>query len=480
MQTQVSTTHRRAPSPLSLRPLGHLAAIDRAPLSFFQESQRRYGDVVRLRLGHLPAHLIFHPQDIARVLSDNNRNYTKGTPLIGSLKLLMGEGVLTSENPLWLRQRRIMQPAFHRQRIHGFGAQMVRATEQMLEQWRSRRQAFDVREQLLQLTLRISSEVLLGSTTAMDADVLRNTGIYSNAYIYSRARKVLPSPLWVPTRENRTFKYHLAALDALVYRVIAARKQAAERGEEASDFLSLLLAARDQDTGEGMSDRQLRDEVVTAMVAGHETTANALSWALHLLDQSPRVAARLRSEVDSVIGSGPFDPDAIARMPYLRQVLDEAMRMYPPGWIITRIVHHDDEISGFHIPKGSFILMSPYITHRHPEFWPDPDHFDPDRFAPEQAASRSRFAYIPFGVGPRVCIGNNMALMEMLIILACLTRAVELRGMPGKQVVVQPHFTLGPKELLATCSFRQPPSALAPNSRNDAQSGATLSCPVAH
>lgn len=442
--------------------VGNLGEIQRDALGFLTSIARQQGDIVRFRAMFYAGILLNHPDYIKHVLQDNNRNYNKKNFDYEMLKPVLGEGLLTSDGDFWLRQRRLMQPAFHRKRIAGFGALMVDATGQMLERWeRHARQdgdaPLDVAEEMMRLTLRIVGQALFSQDISGEADTVGESFTYLNQALTDRVRRPFSPPLNWPTPGNRRFHYEVARLNQVVDEIILGRHSALrDKGQVGEDLLAMLLAARDEETGEGMSASQLRYEVMTLMLAGHETTANALSWTWYLLSQHPHVRQRLEGELSQSLGGRMPGVEDVPHLPYTRQVIQEALRLYPPAWIISRRAIQADEIGGYPIPANSLVDMSAYVTHRHPRYWPNPEVFDPERFAPDRAEERPPFAYFPFGGGPRLCIGRNFALLEAQLILASVAQRFRLELLPGHPVAPEPLITLRPryglKMVLRPCS----------------------------
>lgn len=409
------------------------------------------GDAVFLRLGPYKATIFRHPDQIKRIFVDNAANYSKRTRGYRKAKLVLGEGLVTSEGELWQRQRRIAQPAFHRQRIAGFAEVMVAATEEMLDGWMPGGQGpeseQDVFLEMMRVTLRIAVQTLFGiepsprlaEVSAAVSEVLERTNdVITNP---------ISLPIWTPLPKYRRFKRALGVLDAFVYEAIAARRAEPPAAvERRGDLLSMLLSARDDQTGQTMSDRQLRDEAVTILIAGHETTANALSWALWLLGNHPRVQGDLAAEVAGVLPPG--RPAGFGDLPNLkltRAVIDEAMRLYPPAWMIGRHAIADDTLGPYRLRAGEFALVSPYMTHRYARLWDAPDAFDPARFLDGRAERLPKFAYLPFGGGQRFCIGANFALMQATLMLATTIRRAAFAPVPGHPVEPYAMITLRPR-----------------------------------
>jgi cytochrome P450 len=439
-----------------------LRAIRTDQLGFLVRSCVDQGDLVHLWFGNrwkrLDAYLCTAPEGIRHVLQDNHRNYHKQTRGFDTLRLVLGNGLLTSEGDFWLRQRRIAQPAFHRDRVASFAGAMVRAAVDMVERrWTpviERGGRLDVASEMMRVTLRIVGKTLLGIDPSDEAD--RVGGALEALLVGFRRRmqSVVQFPLPWPTPENRKLGAAIDEIDRIVLRIIDERRAAASKDQgrggaaeagAGGDLLGMLMEARDEETGERMSDRQLRDEVVTLFLAGHETTALSLSWTFALLSRHPEVGRRLRGELREVLGGRLPTAEDVPRLTYTRMVLQEALRLYPPAWNFGRTAREDDQLCGYPVPAGSLILLSPYVTHRNPRLWANPEGFDPGRFSPENAAKIPKFAYIPFGAGPRQCIGNGFAMMEATLLLAVFWDRVDLSLVPGHDLVPQPTVTLRPR-----------------------------------
>jgi cytochrome P450 len=445
-------TLRTAPGPRPRFPLGVLPELRKDPLAFFLRMQREHGDVVRLPVGPRHVHALFHPEAVRRVLQDNARNYTKQTRGFDAVRMLLGQGLLTSEGDFWLRQRRLAQPAFHRQRIAGFARTMAESAAALADAWAAELEAagpggpgpvVDVGHAMVRLTLRIAGLTLFSTdVSAGAAEFGRALGV-ALAYANARINQPLALPRSVPTPANRRAEKAAAVLDGVVRGIITRRRQ---EGGPPDDLLALLMEAVDEESGQRMSDTQLRDEVMTLLLAGHETTANGLCWAWVLLSRHPDVRRRLEAELASVLGGRAPSFEDLPRLVYTRQVVDEVLRLYPPAWIFSRSPSADDQAQGFRLEAGAYVLMSPWVTHRHPGLWENPEGFDPERFAPERAAALPRFAYFPFGGGPRQCIGNTFALVEMTLVLAALCQRFRLELVPGVPVEPEPTITLRPRD----------------------------------
>ncbi len=431
------------PGPRGYPIVGVLPQLRANPIRTFLDAADRYGDFVRMKAGPYDGYQISNPADIKHVLQDNYRNYHK-SPLYERLKEFVGEGLLTSEDSFWLRQRRLAQPAFHRQRLIAIADAMVDCTEQMLERWQDvadRGTAIDLVQELMHLTQRIIVRTMFSTDLGSAAEVVNRTWPIVNQRVgetfwATKLETRLPLPA------NRRFRRALQELETVVYRIIAERRRS---GRDEADLLSMFLAARDEDTGERMTDRQLRDEVMTMLLAGHETTSLALSWTYFLLWQHPEADRNVADEAARVLGGRRASFADAERLPGTRMVLEESMRLYPPAWGFSRLALADDEIGGYRVPAGSIVFMIPFVVHRRPALWPDPERFDPDRFTPDRVADRPRFAYFPFGGGPRQCIGNQFAMVEAQLILATVARRWRLQVEPGPAIEPEPLITLRPK-----------------------------------
>lgn len=437
-------TERRPPGPFYWTPFGPGPEMRRDPLAFVERISREYGHVACLRLGPVRAYFLNHPDAVKHVLQDNNQNYVKG-PIIARVEVMIGKGLFTSEGDVWRRHRRLAQPAFHRERIAGFAGTMVRRTAERLDAWEpavERGQPIDVAAEMNALALTIVGETLFGRDLAGDAREAGQALRVALEGTAHRALSYLVPPMWVPTARNRALQGSLRTLDALVYDIIDERRRADRPGD---DLLGMLMTARDEDSGEGMSRRQLRDEVMTFLLAGHETTAVALAWTWDLLARNPDVAQRARDEIVSVLGDRPPSLEDLPRIPMARMVVEEAMRLYPPVWGIGRQAVAADEIGGYDIPAGALLNLSQWITHRHPDFWENPERFDPERFRPGQDRTRPRFAYYPFSGGPRLCIGEAFSLLEAQLIVAMLLQRYRLTHIDDRPTEIEATLTIRPK-----------------------------------
>lgn len=393
-------------------------------------------------------------QYVKRILLDNVANYPKSVTYRNNLRPFLGDGLLISEGDFWKRQRRLAQPAFHLRRLKVLAAAMAEAATRMSAGWRHG-EVMDVMAAMNAVTMEIVAKTLFGANVSSDIGEVAEamTGL-QEATGRVRLTAFFDLPEFLVRPRGLRFTRAVATLDRIVNRIIADRR-ASGRGDTAArdDLLSMLLEARDEETGEGMTDRQLRDELVTLFLAGHETTAISLAWTFHLLAQNPDAEAKLHAEVDKVLGTGfaaraaPAFED-LERLPYARMVAEEALRLYPPAYVFSRRAAGDDQLGPWRMPKGAHIVISPYALHRRPDYWPEPEAFRPERFAPDVSnvpADRPKHAYLPFGGGPRICIGNSFAMMEHAIVLAAAARRWRLESIPGHEVRTEPRITLRPR-----------------------------------
>ena len=437
--TATATRNGTPPGPRGRLLMGSMRDFQRDSLGFIEEVALRHGDVVRYRMATMWWHQVNHPEGVRRVLQENNHNYPKSDLTASILRPVAGEGLFISEGKTWLRQRRLMQPAFHRQKIAAFGELMTNAAQKMMGRWDHR---IDAAAEMTRLTLDVATDALFHAHVGGEPTTIARAVSTLLAEINYRFQVPFYPPINVPTPRNRRMRHAIRTLDRAMYDIIEQRRR---DGEEGDDLLSMLMAARDEETGAAMSDRQLRDEVITLFIAGHDTTANALTWTFYLLATHPEADERLRAELDEVLdGAVPAFAD-LPKLPYSRMVIEEAMRLYPPAWITDRQAVKEDEILGHRIPAGGHVIISPYVTHRLPTLWENPDNFDPGRFSPEKISTRPRYAYFPFGGGPRQCIGKGMALMEAHLILATVMQRYRLRLAADQPVEPEPTVTLRPR-----------------------------------
>ncbi|HEY0018755.1 MAG TPA: cytochrome P450 [Longimicrobium sp.] len=432
------------------------------PLALYTRAQRTLGDVVRLRgIPGINWYLVTHPAGVEHVLKTRGKNYRKPDRFNAPVRMLAGNGILAAEGDTWLQNRRLMQPAFHRQRLAGLVAQMAQAAELAAERWdrlAAEGAVVEVGEEMLRLTLRIVGTTLFSHDLSGEANVLGTAIRTAFQHVSMRMTMPFAPPAWLPTRENRRFAAARDVVHRTVDDMIAERRRS---GQERPDLLQMLLDARDAETGARMDDRQVRHEALTLMIAGHETAAASLSWTWHLLSGNPGAAAKLREELDAVLGGRTPGVEDLPRLPYTRAVFDETLRLYPPAWGQPRESVEEDEIGGYRIPARNIVMVSQWVTHRRPDLWDRPDAFVPERFVGAGPGTFPPFAYYPFGGGARQCIGSSFALMEAQVVLATLAQRFELESVPGHEVVPDATFTLRPRNGVRMRIRRRTPSPAA-------------------
>jgi cytochrome P450 len=425
-------------------PYGFLKEFLRDPLSYQLRMRERFGDVFRSRIGPALVHFLYHPDHVRRVLYDHQRNYPRGWHY-RLLRSLLGNGLVASEGDHWRRQRRLAQPAFQRQRLGGYAQVMVEATCGMLARWEGTAAAaggMDVGVEMARLTLAIAGLTLLSRDPSGEADVVGRAFGVLVRYLEQRFNHPFTSlPAWVPTAGNRRMRDAARTLNSVVLALIQERQR---ESRDHGDLLSMLMQARDEETGEAMTEEQLCSEALTFLVAGHETTATALTWTWFLLGSHPAIRQRVREEVGNVLGNRLPTIEDVPRLLATRRAIEESMRLCPPVWALAREAAQEDEIGGYRIPARSTVMVCPFVTHRHPAFWEQPQVFDPDRFTPERVAQRPKGAYFPFLGGPHQCIGNEFAMLEMCLILAMVLQRFDVELLPDQAILPKAALTLRP------------------------------------
>ena len=433
--------------------LGSLRPFRANPLQYLLDTSRTYGPIARLSIFNKPIYLLNDPDYIREVLVTNNKQFPKADVDIEMLRRFLGVGLLTSEGAYHRQQRRLIQPAFHMRRIAGYADTMTDYTDRHIAAWQDG-DIRDISEEMMALTMFIVSKTLF------DADMDDMQGVAATVgnaiHILQKVtndeyKLPIQLPEWLPTPSNRQRREQRAILYGIIEQIIDERVGGSENGriQDTGDLLSMLLLAEDE-TGHSLSKQQVRDEAVTLFAAGHETTSNALTWTWYLLSQHPEVQARLHQELDEVLGRGVNGRlptlDDLPHLPYTEMVIKESLRLYPPAWILgARHAVVDTEINGYPIPKESLIFISPYVMHRQEQYYPNPEQFDPERFSPEREAELPRYAYIPFGGGPHVCIGNSFAMMEARLLLATIAQRFQLTLLQ-ESITPLPRITLGIEE----------------------------------
>ena len=452
METPLAPNQPTSLRPVPIHPglpmLGNTLAFLRNPLATLHTLQKRYDRLVHLRIGGRHQYLVLQPEDAKHVMQENHRNYGR-SPAFNVLKIFLGNGLLTSEGDFWRRQRRLAQPAFHRQKLAVLAQTMIHETADWVDELTQLdlSRPVNVSQAFMDVTMRIVCKTLFGSDVVGKLDGLSAALDTLQYQANQRMLSPIRFPMHWPTPAHVRFRKAGVLVDSFIYGVINQRRH--ENTDERDDLLAMFQSAEDEDTGERMSDQQLRDECVTLFAAGHETTAVSMAWTLHLLTQHPDVLARLQTEAKTILGDARTPPpDAFRALPYAMQVVQESLRLYPPAWIMSRLALADDPIGPYTIPAGATALVSPYLLHRDPVSWPDPERFDPERFAPNVVGGtpeRHSYAYLPFGGGPRLCIGNQFALMEMQILLAMLVRTLTIKPVADGKIEPHPLITLRPK-----------------------------------
>jgi cytochrome P450 len=436
------------PTSLSRLIGGDLAALAADPLGEFVSRSRR-GGVVPLQIGRTRGHLVSDPAVVRHVLLDNIDNYDKRTPAFDAVRVVLGNGMLTSGGGFWKRQRRIAQPAFHGESVRHFAPVISRLAAETADEWD--RAAADGRPvdactDMMTVTLRIVAETLFGDDLACDAARINLIFPVILSCLAARVSSPLRPPLWMPTANNRRLRPALRSLNEIVERLIATKRRrfASGRGLQDAhrDLLTILMLARDAETGEAMSDAQLRDEVMTLLIAGHETTANALAWLWVLLDRHPDEQERLRAELLTATGGRAPMVEDLSRLPRMKAVVQETLRLYPPVWMFDRRALGPDDLAGTKVAPGNLVIFCPYAIHRLPQLWSNPEEFRPERFEAGREEQKNKFAYLPFSAGPRTCIGNSFAMIESQIIIGTLLSRFRARLADPAPVTPQPRVTL--------------------------------------
>jgi len=435
-----------------------LPSLMRDPPEYFVQVARRYGGVVTLSPTRV--YLVTDPDGVKHVLQDNHTNYIKG-PWYNVLKPLFGDGLFTIDGEYWKRQRRLVQPAFQRKHHPRLAGIVTDATSSMLQRWEAnafRAQAIDARTEVILLTLEILLRNMFSGDLIGSEQVLRDAILDCSRHMdLLGAVNVVKLLLWFRIAKRRRFQRAIRTLDSFILRVVEQRRR---HQIDNGDLVSLLLWARDEQTGESMTDRQIRDELLTMIQAGNDTVADAISWTWYLMAKHPEVRQKVELEVDSTLGGRPPRFEDLPALEYTNRVIMESMRLYPPGWVFGRTAVEEDVIGGYRIPPKALVVVSPYVTHRLPGLWEDPETFDPDRFLPERSQGRPRFAYFPFSGGPRQCIGASMAMLEAQMIVAMAAQRYRLTVPENFSPRIKPRLSLTADRAIAlTPIARRSPSA---------------------
>lgn len=417
-------------------------AFRTSPPTYLLRLTREYGDVVRFR-GVFPVYCINHPEYVRQILTRAWPQYTKNTIDYRVIARTLGRGLVTNDGPDWARQRRLMQPVFANRHIDTFDTVINDMTAEVVADWARRApdETVWLERDMSRVTFKVVSRTLFGADIDEVADEMVEILDVLNQHPMKLSALLTLLP-WLPVPSNRRFRRIKARLDTIVDDLIALHRRG---GGASGDIVHRLLAARDSEDGQGMSEAQIRDEVITLMLAGHETSATALTWTFYQLAQNPAVEEALVAELAQVLGGRAATSADLAHLPYLKQVVQESMRLYPPVWGIARRATEETEFGGYRIPAGAYLSICMYALHRHPEYWPEPERFDPERFAPKRSESRHSYAYLPFAAGPRACIGAGMAMLEIQLVLAQLLQHFRVRPVAGHPVVPLPVVTFKPR-----------------------------------
>ncbi|MCB9233159.1 MAG: cytochrome P450 [Bacteroidia bacterium] len=436
--------YKSIPRHKGLGPLGNVRQIAKGMLPFLRRSREELGDLFAVDPPFKRLVIVSDPEIAKYVLQENNKNYLKSFGY-KILRLFLGNGLLTNEGDDWRRQRRLAQPAFYKQALANLVADMADESMKIAQRWAEMAKngvELDVDREMNEVTLRIVARSLFGADVGGKIEEISEAITTLNKFAMKRITNPFPLPTWFPNKTRKLFLKSSGALDKIIYDIIADRRR---RGIEQHDLTGLLMAATYEETGEHMNDLQLRDELMTIFVAGHETTANAMAWAMYSVAQNPEIAQKIRQEAHEVLADRSPGFEDVRNLQYSLQVIEESMRMFPPAWVIGRKNIEADQFGEYHIPPNTNILVSVYEIHHHPKLWDSPETFNPDHFSPEKRKNIGKYAYFPFGGGPRLCIGNTFALMEMQILLSCILREVNLEVVEGHPVELEPIITLRPK-----------------------------------
>jgi enediyne biosynthesis protein E7 len=435
-------TSRRPPGPSRATTPVLLARMASDRLTVMTEAAATYGDAVRLPLGPKTLYFFNHPDHVRRVLTDNSANYHKGIGLVHARRAL-GNGLLTSEGELWRAQRRVIQPVFQARRVsrqaEAIGEEAVRLADRL--RLSAGAGPVDIRQEMTGLTLGVLGRSLLDADLGAYESIGEAFEVVQDQAIFEMM-SLSSVPSWVPLPLQLRFRKARTELDRIVAALVVERERHPAADGTRDDVLSRLIDATADERDPAARQDRMRDELITLLLAGHDTTASTLGWTLYLLDRHPEVGDRVRAEVDEVLGDRLPTFEDVHRLTYTSMVLHEVMRLYPAVWLLPRKALAEDEIGGFRVPAGADVVLCPYTLHRHPDFWEDPDRFDPERFSKGRSAGRNRYSYVPFGAGPRVCVGSSLGMLEATVVLAVLLRRLRLSVPPGHRVQAEPMLTL--------------------------------------
>jgi cytochrome P450 len=433
---------RVPPGPPRTATFGLLRQLIGDRLGLMASAADRYGDAVRIAVGPKVLYFFNHPDHAKHVLTDNSTNYHKGFGL-AQAKRALGDGLLTSEGELWRKQRKVIQPVFQHKRLAKHADVITDEAAKLVARLRAGRtgEPVDFVREMNGLTLGVLGRTLLDADLGVFESIGHSFEAVQDQAMFE-AVSLSKVPTWVPLPKQLRFRRARAELQDVVDKLVAGRLARDETGEAGDDVLSRLILSTRQEADRRVGEQRMLDELVTLLLAGHETTASTLGWTFHLVDQHPEVARRLHEEAVEVLGDRQPVYEDLRRLTYTAMVIEEVMRLYPPVWMLSRLAQADDEVGGYHVPAGVDVMICPYTLHRHPEFWDAPLRFDPERFDPARSVSRPRYAYIPFGAGPRFCVGNHLGMMEATFVTAMISRELRLTKVPGYQVVPEPMLSL--------------------------------------
>ena len=432
------TSTQPIPGPRGKPIIGMIPEMMGDMLGMFMNITREYGGIVQFKLFNKPYLLVTNPDYVKHILQDHYRNYIRGRS-VETGRVLLGDGLPLTDGDFWLRERRLMQPAFHRQRLLSLVEKMTQTIAERLDGWKKFNQV-DMEIEMSQLTLTIIIQAMFSARLTHQIGDLAEAFKTASQFMLWRSQQMWAPPLWVPVPRNASYNKALKTLNEIVYPLIEeARKN------PGNDLLDIMLEARDEQTGESMTDKQVRDEVVTIFFAGHETSAASMTWMFYLISQHSGVEMKLRKEIADVLdGRTPAFAD-LPKLTYHQKVIQETLRLYPAAYLFAREAVGDQILEGYKIPAGTMIFITPYVTHRDSRFWADPERFDPERFQPDQVAKRPAHVYFPFGEGPHVCIGNNFAITEMQLILAMALQRFNFQLASDQKIGLSLEATLRPK-----------------------------------
>lgn len=434
------------PGPQGPELIRKISTIQKDPLKFMLKMTELYGQFVQFPIGNLMVYLVNNPELIKHILQDNYRNYTKNTIQYNQLSTITGKGLLTSDGDHWLQQRRLAQPAFHRDLVKEYDTLITNFTVEMLNRWHqsaSSQKPIDIDQEMMELTLRIVGKVFLSIDLVKDAEKLTKSVLEALEYIVFRSQNILAPPTFLPTKRNRNFNRSLAEINKLIFSLIQERRTLPNPPD---DLLTRLINFQEAEIGKKLGDNEIRDEIITILIAGHETVASALTWCWYLISKYPACQRKIKMEIDQNIGNKIPTSSDLDKLSYVKLIFDETLRLYPPAWLITRRSISADKFFNYRTPEGSLFIISPYVIHRNPNYWINPLGFDPDRFSPSNISKQHKFAYIPFGGGPRLCIGDRFALFEAQLILITILQRFSLALVPSHIVELVPLVTLRPKQ----------------------------------